>query len=97
MGSCSSVSKGGSSSGSAKIEPTALEIVRENSSQFNLVLQEAKRRNVAKVEYEDAFGRTIRRYFDGATYSDRKSTMAEKFTSAKGVYKAKFKKPENWK
>lgn len=85
------------SGNSGKIKPTALQIFKENASQLNDAIREGQKRKVATIEFEDATGKTVRRYFNGASYSDRKSSMAEKYSSVKGTYKAKFKKPNNWK
>lgn len=91
----------GSSSGRAgNRKVSALEAFRENVSQLNAALQKAKESGAAQLQYTDITGRTVNRYWNGATFTDRKSSLYET-TSGKykreGIYKAKFKEPTSWK
>lgn len=83
----------GSSSGmqkSAQLSP--LQAFKENAKQFNFALQKAKENKASIVEYTDITGKTARRYWNGATFVNRKSALYEK--ERQGTYKAKFKMPE---
>lgn len=67
---------------------------RENSKQFNNALQEGRTRKASIVEFTDITGKVSKRYWNGATYTDRSSSLFEK--EFKGTYKVSFKKPKEW-
>ena len=90
MGSCSSGGKAVSPA-TQSLQPSPLQITRENYSQFQAALQEGKRRGASVIKYEGAYG-TVTRYWNGAAYVDRKSALYED-KYVKGVYEAKFKDP----
>lgn len=92
----------GKSGGQAKpkmISP--LEGLRENDRQFQQALQTAKEKKVAVLEYEGINGKVYKRWYNGATYSDRKPRNEVDIGGhgkykRKGTYKAKFKAPKAW-
>lgn len=103
MGCRSGASGGGAGNSAQKAgnsKVSALEAFRENASQLNAALQKAKEIGAAQLQYTDITGRTVNRYWNGATFTDRKSSLYET-TSGKykrtGIYKAKFKEPKSWK
>lgn len=69
---------------------SSLEAFRENARQFNLAVQEAKKQKASVLEFTDITGTTYRRYWNGATYVDRKGALYEK--EMQGTYKAQFRK-----
>ena len=89
-----------STAGTGNSNVSELEAFRENASQLNAALEKAKGIGAAQLQYTDITGRTVNRYWNGATFTDRKSSLYET-TSGKykrtGIYKAKFKEPKNWK
>lgn len=80
----------GGSSGVGKSGISALQAFKENARQFNEALQQGKIRKASVVEFEDITGNETKRYWNGATYVDRKSALYEK--DMHGTYKARFKK-----
>lgn len=80
------------SGGAIKVSP--LTAFKENARQFNSALRDARRAKASIVEFKDVTGQTSKRYWNGATYTDRKSSLYEK--EFKGTYKAKFKQPKDW-
>ena len=64
---------------------------RENSKQFNNALKEGRTRKASIVEFTDITGKVSKRYWNGATYTDRSNSLFEK--EFKGTYKVSFKKP----
>lgn len=82
----------GSSSG-RRHSGGALAAFKSNAKQFNNALHEGRKRSAAIVEYTDLYGKIHKRYWNGVTYTDRKSSL---FTNGdryahKGVYQAKYK------
>lgn len=71
-----------------------LEAFKENTNQLNKALKNAKDNKASILEYQDITGKVHHRYWNGATYTDRKSSLYEK--EFKGTYKAKFKAPKEW-
>ena len=53
-----------------------LEGLRENDKQFRAALQEAKEQKAAVLEFENIMGRTDKRWWNGATWTDRKPSDA---------------------
>ena len=86
------VASGGLVGGAIKVSP--LTAFKENARQFNSALRDARRAKASIVEFKDVTGQTSKRYWNGATYTDRKSSLYEK--EFKGTYKAKFKQPKDW-
>ena len=68
---------------------TPLQAFRENASQFNAALSEARAQRALIVEYTDVTGQVNRRYWDGARYQDRKAFAYDK-DGFSGTYRAKF-------
>lgn len=85
-------SKAGKTSGGGnKVSP--LQAFRSNARQFNEALAEGRRRHAAVVEYTDLNGRKSRRYWNGATYTERKSSLYTRGTgkySVSGTYSSKY-------
>ena len=79
---------------------SALEGLRENEKQFREALQTAKNSKAAIIEFENIMGRTDRRWWNGATWTDKKPSEATLGGTGKykrkGIYKAKFKAPKSW-
>ena len=71
-----------------------LEAFKENARQFNEALEEARKRNAAVVEFTDITGKTFKRYWDGARYSDVKPSGALR-SGTSGTYKASFTVPKS--
>lgn len=100
---CTNVGGGGggiqANSAQAKII-SPLEGYRENIRQFNAALQAAKDSKAAILEFQDITGKTHRRWYNGATYTDRKPSEANIGGTGKykrtGIYKAKFTPPKSW-
>ena len=70
-----------------------LEAIRNNARQFNEALAEGRARNAEIVEYTDIMGIVRRRYWNGATWSERPSSMYARTTRyrASGTYKTSYK------
>lgn len=81
---------------SRKMSP--LEAFKENARQFNEALQEGKKRGAHIVEFKGITGQTVKRYWTGARYEDRPSSLYEKsntkYKMGGGTYKAEFRMPE---
>lgn len=95
----SGTSKAGEASKSKKLI-SPLEGFKENARQFNDAIQAAGKEKAAIVGFTDIMGRTVRRWFNGAVYSDRKPSEQNiggtgKY-KRKGTYKAEFKPPKSW-
>lgn len=54
-----------------------LEIFKENARQFNEALQKARQTGKAVVIFTDCTGQTFRRYWNGATFTDRRKELHE--------------------
>lgn len=54
-----------------------LEIFKENARQFNEALATAKRTGKAVVQFTTCTGVTVRRYWNGATFTDRARELHE--------------------
>lgn len=82
----------------SKINPTNLQVFKENSNQLTKALEEAKKQNALEMHYTDATGQTYTYYWDGAKFTRDKinQDMAKKYGKKSGVYEASFKKPANW-
>ena len=102
MGNCLTSSKtttgGNKTTETKKISP--LEGLRENDRQFKNALQAAKDNKAAVFEFENIMGRTDKRWYNGAVYTDKKPSDANIGGTGKykrhGTYKAKFKAPKSW-
>lgn len=70
-----------------------LDAFRENARQFNLARIAAKEAKASILEYTDIEGRTHKRYWNGAAFTDRASSLYEREHS--GVFKAQFELPGN--
>lgn len=71
-----------------------LEAFKENSRQFNAALQRARDEGYAQLQYTAITGQVINRYWNGATFTDRKSSLYESLNpkyKRKGVLKVKFR------
>lgn len=86
---------GGRGSSSRK-KVSDLQVFRENAKQYNQAKINGKKNKALVIEYKNVLGGTNRLYWNGATYSDRQSTMGMQKTEFSGTYKAKFKKPKEW-
>ena len=86
----------GKSAGKAKKQISSLTAFKENAKQLNEAKIEAKKRHAAEVHYTDMTGKTYKLYWNGAAYTDKKSKMAAQYSDMSGIYKAKFKIPEDW-
>jgi hypothetical protein len=75
---------------------TPLQAFKENAKQFNEALKKAQSEKASVVEFTDITGATVRRYWNGATFVDRKSALYTKAYKGKiqGTYKANFKMPK---
>lgn len=96
-------SGGGSGNSTAQETPKMikpLEGLRENDKQFRAALQEAKEQKAAVLEFENIMGKTDKRWWNGATWTDRKPSDATLGGTGKykrtGTYKKKFKAPKSW-
>ena len=87
---------GSSKNGAGAKKVSALTAFKENAKQLNEAKAEAKKRKAAEVHYTDMTGKTYKLYWNGASYGDKKSNMAAQYSEMSGVYKAKFKIPEDW-
>lgn len=87
----------GGSSGlkTEKVNVSPLTVFKENARQLNEALVEGRAKQASVVEFTDATGTKFKRYWNGATYTDRASSLYEK--EFHGVYKKTFKKPSDWK
>lgn len=89
--------KGRGSGGPAIKAPSNLEAFKENARQFNQALQDARKAGAAVVEFKTITGSTVRRYWNGATWGDRPSSMEARYGKKRtGTFKAKFKAPKSW-
>lgn len=91
---------GGGAGGSATKKISPLEGLRENEKQFREALQAAKNSNSAIFEFKNIMGKTTKRWWNGATWTDKKPSDAViggtgKY-KRKGTYKAEFKAPKSW-
>ena len=87
----------GGRGGSSKLESnsqkiSALKIFKENAAQFNKAIERAKTEKASILEYTEATGKIFTRYWNGATFTDRKSALYER--ERKGTLKVKFKIPK---
>lgn len=70
-----------------------LEAFRENTRQYNLARIAAKEAKASILEFTDITGAIHKLYWNGATYTDRASSLYEREHS--GVFKAQFEMPQN--
>lgn len=54
-----------------------LEIFKENARQFNKALVTARQNGKAVVEFTDCTGKVFRRYWNGATFTDKARELHE--------------------
>lgn len=80
----------------AKPKVSALAAWKENANQLTDAKKEARAAKAAEIQFTDMNGDMVKLYWDGAKYQDKKSKMAQQFSDMKGVFKKKFKKPQNW-
>ena len=89
-------SKVGGGGNITKINVSPLTAMKENAKQLSDAKREAKAAGAAEIQYTDMNGKEYKLYWDGARYQDRKSAMAQKYSNMSGIYKKKFKKPNDW-
>ena len=80
-----------------KSELSPLQAFKENARQFNIALQEARKRNAEIVEFKRLDGKVERRYWNGARFEDKPSLMYQNSNDkykTSGIYKAEFKMPQ---
>lgn len=95
------VYKDASVESSDKIKPSALTVFKENARQMNEALEEATRQRALEVHFTDVTGKTFKRWWDGASWTDKKVSqeMLKRYSSYGkyvGVFKSSFKKPKDW-
>ena len=86
-------------SGAQTYNVSELTQVRENYSQLQTAIRTVREQGASKVEYIGIDGKTVNRYWNGATFTDRRSSLYESQDpkyKRNGIYKAKSKPPKSW-
>lgn len=83
-----------------KTKPSALTVMKESAKQFTDAKIEARKQGALSIEYTGADGKVYKAWWDGGKYGDKKpksTALSEKYSKMKGVYKATFKAPKEWR
>ncbi len=86
---------GGRGSQGTTVNVSPLTAFKENASQFNRALQKARDNRASVLEYVGITGKVEKRYWNGATFTDRAASLYTKDRT--GTVRVKFKKPKSWK